>query len=102
MAPGHERGFGRLKNVAIDLHLTQAKRENELVDVTDAHPDILGIGIDEDAAILVKHDQFEVIGTGKVAIYNDARHEGAWYYWLSPGDRFDLATWRKSPELRRR
>lgn len=95
MARGHEQGFGFLKNVAIDPHLTQAKRENELVDVTDSHPGILGISIDEDAAIVVKHDEFEVIGSGKVAIYDNAPHQGAWYYWLNPGDHFDLATWHK-------
>ena len=97
MAAGHERGFAFLKNVAVDPHLTQAKRDAELVNVCDAHPDILGIGIDEDAALLVQGDRFEVIGTGKVAIYDDKSHEGGWYYWLKPGERFDLATWRKIP-----
>jgi hypothetical protein len=31
MAKGHERGFAFLKNVAVNPHLTEAKRENELV-----------------------------------------------------------------------
>lgn len=97
MAVGHEQGFGFLRNVAIDPHLTQAKRDNELVDVTDAHPEILGIGIDEDAALVVRHNIFEVIGTGRVAVYDNKLHEGAWYYWLSPRDRFDLAAWHKMP-----
>lgn len=41
---------------------------------------------------------FDVIGTGKVAIYDNVRHEGAWYYWLKPGDHFDLATWTATAE----
>ena len=94
MAQGHDRGFAFLKNVAIDPHLTQAKRDAELVNVVDAHPDILGIGIDEDAALLVQGNQFQVIGVGQVAIYDNVPHLGAWYYWLKPGDRFDLGTWR--------
>src|SRR5262245_16136062 len=40
-------------------------------------------------------DRFEVIGTGRVAIYDDTRHADAWYYWLGPGDRFDLKARRK-------
>jgi hypothetical protein len=24
-----------------------------------------------------------------------AAQKCAWYYWLKPGDRFDLSTWRK-------
>jgi cyanophycinase len=65
------------------------------VNVVDAHPHILGIGIDDDAALLVRRNTVEVIGTGRVAIYDNVRREGAWYYWLKPGDRFDLSTWRK-------
>jgi cyanophycinase len=75
--------------------LTSAKRDAELVNVVDAHPHILGIGIDDDAALLVTKNTFAVIGTGRVAIYDNVRREGAWYYWLKPGDRFDLATWTR-------
>lgn len=92
MARGHERGFGFLKNVAINPHLITAKREDELVNVVDAHPELLGIGIDERAAIVVRGEQFEVLGDSKVAIYDDRRHEKSWYYWLTPGAVFDLRT----------
>ena len=98
MAKGHERGFGFLKHVAIDPHLTEAKRDAELVNVVDAYPDLLGIGIDEKAAILVRGDRFEVIGEGRVAVYDNQKHGGDWYYWLSPGDLFDLR--RRSVEKR--
>jgi cyanophycinase len=90
MANGHERGFGFLKNVVINPHVITAKREDELVNVVDAHPELLGIGIDEKAAILVQDDQIQVMGDSKVAIYDNQRHERKWYYWLSPGDKFDL------------
>ena len=90
MAKGHERGFGLLRNVAINPHLTEGKRDAELVNVVDAHPELLGIGIDEKAAIVVQGDSFEVIGEGRVAIYDNIKHDGQWYYWLSKGDKFDL------------
>lgn len=92
MAEGHERGFGLLRNVAINAHLTEAKRESELVNVLDKHPELLGIGLDEKAAIVVRGDRFEVIGEGRVAIYDDKKHGGNWYFWLKPGDAFDLRT----------
>jgi cyanophycinase-like exopeptidase len=65
------------------------------VNVVDTYPEILGIGIDDEAARLVLGNTFEVIGTGRAAIYDNTPHEGAWYYWLKPGDRFDLGQWRK-------
>jgi cyanophycinase len=95
MAKGHDRGFAFLQNVAIDPHLTEAQRDYELINVVDTHPEILGIGIDEGAALIVQGNQFEVIGTAKVAIYDNQPHPGAWYYWLNSGDHFDLAKWQK-------
>jgi cyanophycinase len=95
MASGKTTGFGFLTNVAINPHLTSAKRDAELVNVVDAHPTILGIGIDDDAALLVQGSVFEVIGTGKVAVYDNVKRDCCWYYWLNPGDHFDLATWTK-------
>ena len=92
MAKGHERGFAFLKNVAINPHLTEAKRDTELVNVLDSYPRLLGIGLDEKAALVVTGDRFEVIGEGRAAIYDNKKHGGNWYYWLKPGDRFDLRT----------
>ncbi|HEY8186363.1 MAG TPA: cyanophycinase [Pyrinomonadaceae bacterium] len=92
MAKGHERGFGFLKDVAINPHLTEQKRDAELVNVIDTYPRLLGIGLDEKVALVVQGDHFEVIGEGRVAIYDNKKHGGNWYYWLKPGDRFNLVT----------
>jgi cyanophycinase len=90
MSSGHERGFGLLSNSAIDQHVNAREREHDLVKVIEKHPELLGIGIDEGAAIVVHGDSFEVIGNGQVAIYDGNRHNGNSYYFLSPGQTFDL------------
>ena len=93
MAPGHEISFGFLKHTAIDQHLLTRHREKDLLQVIDAHPDLLGIGLDESTAIVVQGDRFEVIGKSKVAIYDPKRKTpagGERYYFLNVGDRFDL------------
>ena len=87
MAKGSETGFGFLKNVAVDQHLLTRKREKDMLEVVKVHPNLLGIGIDEKTAIVVRGDRFEVIGPSKVAIYVN----GAEMYFLYAGDRFDLA-----------
>jgi cyanophycinase len=92
MAKGYEEGFGYLKSVAVDQHLIRRRRENDLVGVIAAHPDLLGIGIDESTAIIVAGDRFEVIGDSQVGIYDGQDHDGKRYYFLSPGARFDLKT----------
>jgi cyanophycinase len=90
MAKGHERGFGFLKNVAVDPHLLTAQREAELVNVVDAYPHLLGIGIDEETAVEIHGDEAQVIGKSKVAVYDNQKHGATWYYTLEPGSRFNL------------
>lgn len=92
MAKGSERGFAFLTNVAVNPHLSEAMRQNELVTILDTHPQLLGIGIDEKAAIVVTGDRFQVIGNGRVAIYDNTKHDNNWYYWLDAGETFDLRT----------
>ncbi len=98
MAPGYEEGFGFLRNTALDQHLNTRHRENDMLAVIKRHPDLLGIGLDEDTAIIVHGDKFEVMGASKVTIYDPkfkpAAGEKA-YYSLKSGDKFDLST-RKS------
>ena len=94
MMGDHQEGMGFLKNVAIDQHILKRNRHFDLIDVIKTHPQLLGLGIDEDTAIIVQKDRFEVLGQGYVAIY-DARltlDSGGLFYFLAPGDRFDLKT----------
>ncbi|MBV8406745.1 MAG: cyanophycinase, partial [Alphaproteobacteria bacterium] len=97
MAPGHERGFGFLKNVAIDQHIVTRGREADLSRLVALHPNILGIGIDEGTAILVRGEVFTVVGPSVVAITDGAPHGGRAYYTLRQGACFDLASWSVLP-----
>ena len=97
MAPGYERGFGFLQNVAIDQHVIVRHREADLAHVVAAHPGLLGIGIDESTAIVVQQNIMQVIGQDVVLITDGAQHAGRPYYPLRPGSRFDLATWSVLP-----
>jgi cyanophycinase len=90
MAEGHERGFGLLQNTAINPHLTRWQRENELVNIVDRHPHLLGLGVDDDTALVVRNDVAEVVGSGRVAVYDNQRHGASWYFWLSAGDKLNL------------
>lgn len=92
MMGDHEVGFGFLKDVAIDQHLLRRNRQFDLLEVVQAKPELLGIGIDENTAIVVQGDRFDVMGQGYVAIYDAQRQidTGGRFYFLAPGDRYDL------------
>jgi cyanophycinase len=54
----------------------------------------LGIGLDENTAIVVQGDRFEVIGQSYVVIYDNTHviPPSGQFYFLAPGDRFNLET----------
>ena len=97
MAKGYEAGFGHVRNVAIDQHIIPRHREQDLVPVIEAHPELLGLGIDESTAVVVQGDRFEVIGKSVVGIYDGEDHDGKRYYFLNKGEHFDLKERRRLP-----
>ena len=94
MMGDHEVGLGFLKGVGIDQHLLRRNRQFDLIEVIRAKPELLGIGIDENTAIVVQGDRFEVVGQSYAVIYdaNATLDTGGLFYFLAPGDRFNMAT----------
>ena len=90
----HVEGFGFLRNVSIDQHHLARNRHFDMVDVVEAHPELLGIGIDEGTAIVVRGDEFEVLGRSYVGIYDNQRIFGKTgrFYFLKAGDRYNMYT----------
>jgi cyanophycinase len=92
--PEHDVGFGFLRGVAIDQHLLARARENDLLTVLDAHPNLLGIGLNEGSAVLITGDLTRVMGES-VAIYDVTDPLTLIpLRWLRPGDVYDLGARR--------
>jgi cyanophycinase len=100
-------GLGLVTGVVIDQHFEQRNRYGRLLSLVAQSPSLLGIGIDEDTAAVVRPGSvLEVIGRGAVTVI-DGRHlttnaylaqrtapllvSGATLHVLPSGSRFDLA-----------
>lgn len=70
MMGDHQSGFGFIKNIAIDQHILALNRQFDIFEILDSHPELLGIGLDENTAIVVQGNEFEVIGQHYVAVYD--------------------------------
>src|SRR5437867_8482760 len=98
MAPGYEEGFGLIKGVAIDQHMLTRNRQDDLEEVVARHPEVLGIGLDESTAIVVRGQELEVVGASKIAIHDGRIVKGAQernggkkkYFFMGPGEKYDL------------
>jgi cyanophycinase-like exopeptidase len=82
-----------LRNVCIDQHHLVRNRHFDMLQVIQAHPELLGIGIDESTAIVVRGNELEVIGKSYVAVYDPTKRLGdsGTFFFLRSGDRYDLA-----------
>jgi cyanophycinase len=102
MAGDHLDGLSFIKNVAIDQHLLARNRHYDMFEILELYPDLLGIGLDENTAIHVTGDIFEVIGKSYVAIYDRSRWSAERdttyrlpagskeFYFLKRGQRYDM------------
>jgi cyanophycinase len=66
-------GLGLLPNVLIDMHFAARGRLPRLLSAVSLDRDYLGVGIDENTAILVQGDQFEVLGSGVATVVDAER-----------------------------
>ncbi len=101
MIGDHVEGFSYLTNSAIDQHLLVRNRQHDLIDVIEKYPGLLGIGIDENTAVLVQGNRMEVLGESFVAIFDHnlwlkepgdslAIPGGGKFYLLRSGDVYDV------------
>jgi cyanophycinase len=102
MMGDHQEGFGFMKNVAIDQHVLARNRQFDMFDILKKRPELLGISIDENTAIVVQRNQFEVMGASYVIVYDGTfwSREGSdlknlpaknnLFYFLHKGDKYDL------------
>ncbi len=90
MMGDHEIGFGFISNIAIDQHVLSRNRQFDMFTILEKKPELLGVGIDESTAIVVKGDILEVIGESYVIIYDKS-------FWSIEHNPFDEETEKELP-----
>src|SRR5262247_3867037 len=102
-------GLGLAKNMIIDQHFSERGRIRRLLAAVAENPRMLGIGVDEDTAVVIEGDgTFHALGSGAVYVVDghDLSHTnfseasfsramsvfGVKLHVLSSGDSFDLSS----------
>jgi cyanophycinase len=86
-------GLGLLpEDVIVDQHFIKRQRQNRLFGLILQKPKSLGIGIDEDTAVMLSDNRYiEVAGESQVMMINAPSRKGALtIYLIKPGMKFDL------------
>jgi cyanophycinase len=94
------QGFGFLSGIVVDQHFQNRNRKDRLLEVLEKHPDYLGLGIDEETAVIVTGHTFTVLGQQKVHFCTPPRkNSSANVRLLQPGDRADFQVLGDRPDL---
>jgi cyanophycinase len=83
-------GLGFVANAIVDQHFSQRHRLSRLLSALAQRPDLLGVGIDEDTALIIEPNQsVEVVGKGSVTLVDPRRlrtnHES-----IDDGDKLEM------------
>ena len=90
VAPPLGEGLGLWSGAIVDQHFVKRGRETRLRAAIQAHPELLGVGIDESTFVIVKGNEFEVGGKSTVLVL-DARGGGEMKRTeLKAGGKFEL------------
>jgi len=94
---GIRKGLGLIEDVIFDQHFLVRQRHNRLFGLLIRFPDALGIGIDEDTAVLIEDNRrLTVVGKTFVMIAlskNKSRFFNVMF--LCPGESVDLSKFRR-------
>ncbi|MBL1411047.1 Type 1 glutamine amidotransferase-like domain-containing protein [Sphingobacterium faecale] len=93
--PEQKIGFGFMKQSIIGQHYIRRNRMGSIAKILNKEVDLLGFGIDEATAAIIKGDVLEVVGEGKIAMYNPLRPgytTDSPQEYLFSGDRYDVHT----------
>ena len=84
-------GLGLLDNCIIDQHFRERNRIFRLASAVSSNPEFIGLGIDEDTAVLIQDDQYcRVFGKNSVTVLNGHSITHAGYSEGKPQDAIPI------------
>jgi len=96
--PNVGQGFDFIKGAVIDQHFLKRNRMDRLIGALALHPNLLGLGIDEETALVVdvREHHLSVIGASYVvACIPDSHHKSVNLKFLKSGDATAMSTLMK-------
>lgn len=92
-----KKGLGLMNEIIVDQHFIKRQRQNRLIGLIFKNPNLLGVGIDENTALVVEQNRYaEVLGESQVMIFETLKQPNAMkFLMLQKGEKFDLKKRKK-------
>jgi len=66
-------GMNMVEGTVIDTHFSQRSRHGRLLTAVAHHPQAIGLGIDERTAMVIRGNEFKVLGEGVVTVFDGSQ-----------------------------
>lgn len=92
-----KKGLGLMNEIIVDQHFIKRQRQNRLIGLIFKNPTLLGVGIDENTALVVEQNRYaEVLGESQVMIFETLKQPNEMkFLMLQKGEKFDLKKRKK-------
>ena len=70
-------GLGLLDGLVIDTHFTERGRFARLIEAVATHPRLVGVGIGENTAVVLRDGELRVVGAGSVVVLDAGEMRGS-------------------------
>ena len=94
-------GWDLLAGTVIEPHFIERKRRSRLPDALERHPELFGLGIDEETAVIIRGRTMDVLGAGNLTItLAKSATRPAREIVFKEGEQTDLTRWRLAARAR--
>jgi cyanophycinase len=101
--PEIDQGFGLLAHVIVDQHFHQRQRLKRLQAAVAHHPELVGLGVDEETAVVIRNGTLKVLGNfSAVTCLGPSGGQPASVQVLAAGKEADLLTLYQTAQARAR
>lgn len=66
-----DEGLGLIDDIVVDQHFVKRSRYNRLLTAILEHPELIGVGIDESTAAVIRKDSLRTVGVSQVIIFRN-------------------------------
>ncbi len=94
-------GLDLLAGTIVEPHFIERKQKSRLASVLEKHPELFGMGLDEDTAVIIRGRNVDVVGSGHLTIsLAKSANRPAREIEFKEGQQTDLTRWRLAARAR--
>jgi cyanophycinase len=85
-----DAGFGLLQQAVVDQHFTERARHTRLLGALREYPEKIGLGVDEQTALIIRANKVRVLGQNRATVIVPAQNKTMSLHLLASGEEAEI------------